>query len=101
MPAYAVYVGRPTKWGNPFTVAGYQDVMDHTATDAEARRVCVDAFRDWLNGDTWAAGSGPEWDRRRSDYLNSIPELAGRDLCCWCPLDHPCHADVLLEIANA
>lgn len=27
-------------------------------------------------------------------------ELAGRDLACWCPLDQPCHADVLLEIAN-
>ena len=28
-------------------------------------------------------------------------ELAGRDLACWCPLDQPCHADVLLELANA
>ena len=27
-------------------------------------------------------------------------ELAGRDLACWCPLDQPCHADVLLELAN-
>jgi len=27
-------------------------------------------------------------------------ELAGRDLCCWCPLDEPCHADVLLDVAN-
>ena len=27
-------------------------------------------------------------------------ELAGRDLTCWCPLDVPCHADVLLEVAN-
>lgn len=27
--------------------------------------------------------------------------LAGRDLACWCPLDQPCHADVLLAIANA
>lgn len=27
-------------------------------------------------------------------------ELAGRDLACWCPLDKPCHADVLLELAN-
>ena len=29
-----------------------------------------------------------------------IQELRGRDLCCWCPLDQPCHADVLLELAN-
>jgi hypothetical protein len=27
-------------------------------------------------------------------------ELGGRDLVCWCPIDQPCHADVLLEIAN-
>ena len=27
-------------------------------------------------------------------------EVAGRDLACWCPLDSPCHADVLLELAN-
>lgn len=29
-----------------------------------------------------------------------LPELRGHDLCCWCPLDQPCHADVLLELAN-
>jgi hypothetical protein len=28
-------------------------------------------------------------------------ELRGKDLACWCPLNGPCHADVLLEIANA
>ena len=31
----------------------------------------------------------------------SLPEFRGHDLACWCPLDEPCHADVLLEIANA
>lgn len=101
MPEGAVYVGRPTKWGNPFTVAGYLEVMDHTATEDEARRVCVEAFADWLAGDTWAAGSGPEWEQRRVDYVASIPELSGKDLVCWCPEDAvPCHADVLLELAN-
>ena len=29
-----------------------------------------------------------------------VAALRGRDLCCWCPPDSPCHADVLLEIAN-
>ena len=28
-------------------------------------------------------------------------ELSGRDLACWCPVDQPCHADVLLELANS
>lgn len=30
-----------------------------------------------------------------------MPELRGKDLFCWCPLDQPCHANVLLELANA
>ncbi|WP_019732123.1 DUF4326 domain-containing protein [Mycobacterium avium] len=29
-----------------------------------------------------------------------VDELAGHDLACWCPPDQPCHADVLLELAN-
>lgn len=29
-----------------------------------------------------------------------IAELRGKDLACFCPLDKPCHADVLIEIAN-
>lgn len=31
----------------------------------------------------------------------SLDDLRGKDLCCWCPLDLPCHAEVLLELANA
>ena len=39
-----------------------------------------------------------QWIEPRTDEVRA--ELAGRDLCCWCPLDQPCHADVLLELAN-
>ena len=100
-PAGAVVVARPSRWGNPFTVAGYLDVMgDSSTTEDEARQACVDAFRDWLSGNTWAAGSGAEWDARRAGFLAAIPDLAGHVLACWCPLSQPCHADVLLELAN-
>jgi hypothetical protein len=34
-------------------------------------------------------------------YPDALAELRGHDLACWCPLDRPCHADVLLELANA
>ena len=98
-PADAINVARPTRYGNPFTVAGCLDA-EFAATEAGARVVCVEAFRDWLNGRTWAAGSGPEWDKKRDDYLAAIPDLRGHDLACWCPLDQPCHADVLLKLAN-
>lgn len=78
-PAGAVVVARPSRWGNPFPVG-----PDRTRAEAVA------AYERAL-----LAGKLPFGveDVRR--------ELAGRDLCCWCPLDEPCHADVLLGVANA
>lgn len=99
MPDGAVYVGRPTKWGNPFR-ADYD-------RDRNQWRVLDD------NGvDYWPAyNSEPSAQRKAvnlyysdlvhwSDKCLSLGELRGKDLACWCPLDHPCHADVLLELAN-
>lgn len=98
-PKGVIVVARPSKWGNPFKVedcieAGFADTVE------QAREVCVGAFRDWLNGNRWADGSGPDADHRYAAYVAALPELAGHDLACWCPLDQPCHADVLLELAN-
>ena len=64
-------------------------------TAAEA----VECYRSLILG----AGEWPiDFSHRGGYYLHvkDIHELAGRDLCCWCPLDQPCHADVLLELAN-
>lgn len=73
-----VYVGRPTVFGNPF-----DNVLD---------------FRLWL---------GPHGERlfpslatKRLLLLARLEQLRGKDLCCWCPLDKLCHADILLEFAN-
>lgn len=33
--------------------------------------------------------------------IENAPFLRGKNLACWCALDQPCHADVLLEVANA
>lgn len=82
MPEGVVYVGRPTVWGNPYAVIpGRRDA-------AEA----VHRFAVWF-------AELPDW-RRHTYSIRAQIELAGRDLACWCPLDEPCHADVLLEIAN-
>lgn len=100
----AVIVDRRSKWGNPFKVLDYLDVYDDSYD--RARGVVVDAFRDWLNGNPWAAGSSPDWEERRQAILGSLSDLSGKDLACWCPLEDqhgkpvPCHADVLLELAN-
>ncbi|HEU5026637.1 MAG TPA: DUF4326 domain-containing protein [Spirillospora sp.] len=93
MPEGAVYVGRPTKWGNPFIVHSEEIVVHDDGRDwwcplesGGARQAAVDMFAMWL------AEAPRLWIAQT--------ELAGRDLACWCPLDQPCHADVLLRIAN-
>lgn len=98
-PGGAIVVARPSRWGNPFRV---KDCIEagYAQDDEQARAVCVGAFRDWINGNRWADGSGNAADQRHADYLAAIPTLRGHDLACWCPLDQPCHADVLLEVAN-
>ena len=98
-PEGAIVVARPSRWGNPFKVAECVEA-GFAETTEQARAVCVEAFRDWCNGNRWADGSGVRADERHAAYVASIPELAGHDLACWCPLDQPCHADVLLELAN-
>lgn len=77
MPPNTVYVGRPTKWGNPV----------RTFSNKE-RAKAVEGFREYLKL-RQARGAYPD-----------IGAIRGKDLACWCPLNQPCHADVLLEIAN-
>ena len=76
LPEGTVVVTRPTKWGNPPPLA-------------LGRREAVRRFRDDL-----LAGRLPFTGE------DATGELRGRDLACYCPLNGPCHADVLIEIAN-
>ena len=100
-----VYVGRATLWGNPFSIKWVEDnfdVVDHE----DARATAVEFHRYWLEtGDTVPYPRPVEsaiFGERRERVLSlAADRLAGKDLACWCPLDQPCHADVLLEIANA
>lgn len=94
MPEGAVYVGRPGKWGNPFTVGGAW------VERSEAVAMYRDLIERIASGTTepWMQDDRSVWNRYIKTYIRD--ELAGKDLACWCPLDQPCHADVLLEIAN-
>ena len=69
MPPNTVYVGRPTKWGNP-------------SGSVETYTAYIQAIME-MNPEHW-----------------NLDELRGKNLACWCPLDKPCHADILLEIAD-
>jgi hypothetical protein len=97
MPPGALYVGRPTRFGNPFTVA---DALtdDPTLTEAAARERCASLFGLWLTGEIRL--TGPAFAEQRAWILGHVGRLAERDLACWCPIGGPCHADVLIEMAN-
>lgn len=102
MPKGAVYVGRPTKWGNPFTEADFpsEAITDGVPWEFQWRDHAVAMFRAELSKALQSPYSQP-LDIRFRTIAESIHELAGRDLVCWCPLDLPCHADILLFYANA
>lgn len=95
MPEGAVCVTRPGRWGNQFAPGVSFIVRDECSGETLGKYVCqtraeaVDLFRNYVDSD---AG----FDIREA----ARNELRGKDLACFCPLDQPCHADVLLEIAN-
>lgn len=96
----AVNCARPGKFGNPFQIA---TVIDSGFANKETAPVfVVECFRDWLgpsqSGRDW--WQGDESDRRRAAILSGLGELRGKNLACWCARGAPCHADMLLEIAN-
>jgi len=72
--SYDVYIGRPSKWGNPYTVG----------VDGTRDEVC-ERYRTYLLGET--------------NLLSSLPELKGKVLGCWCAPQR-CHGDILAELAN-
>jgi len=77
LPKGAVVVARPTKWGNPYRIGQ----LTRAQAVAKYRRNLL-------------AG------KLKVSVADARRELAGRDLACWCPLDGPCHADVLIGVAN-
>jgi len=101
-PENTVVVARPSKWGNPFRITqtdcsvgglcwavalGDLIVQQHIDSPEVARPLAVSFFRGWM-------------EEEDHHDLPDPAELRGKNLACWCPLDQPCHADVLLEIAN-
>lgn len=92
-PKGAIVVSRPSKWGNPFKLSGYQfGNADGSPAPWNEKQARAMALRDF--GAALAVGSLPFTvdDVKR--------ELAGKDLLCWCRPGDACHADVLLRCAN-
>lgn len=79
---YDIYIGRPSKWGNPFT--------HKTGTKAKyivgSRQEAIDKYRQWLIN--------------QPKLVEKVKtELRGKVLGCWCA-PKACHGDVLVEVAN-
>lgn len=121
MPPNTVKVDRTTKFGNPcicqrpygcprspeFDWEEWGDTLE----EAAHLRCCVDVYRHYVEtgiaGEptrTWRlvfALEGMAGYPNRKKLVDGLASLRGKNLACWCPLDQPCHADVLLELANA
>lgn len=72
---YDIYIGRPSHWGNPFVVGkdgSYEEV--------------VQKYREWIV--------------KQPELMASLHELKDKTLGCWCKPYHPCHGDVLAELAD-
>lgn len=71
---YDIYIGRPSRWGNPFPL-----------TNEEDRARCVQRYEDWI--------------RTQPNLMAALPELKGKVLGCWC-YPRLCHGNVLIKLLD-
>jgi len=125
MPANTVKVDRTTRWGNPWrpgdpgTVQiAYRERRAIVKLGKQQITIAgtVHRYRCWLEGvppfyvevkaalddsmHRMPAGTMLPQSEWREWILQNLPELRGKNLACWCKPDAPCHADVLLKLAN-
>lgn len=78
---FHIYIGRPSKWGNPFS----HKPNTHAKFKVETRNIAIHKYQEWIN--------------EQKELLNDLHELEGKILGCWCkPL--ACHGDILIKLAN-
>ena len=94
MPENTIYVGRRSKWGNPFQI-----------TALVKREKAVEFYKECILNNTMAYYYFDEiYATEIYNHFKYISEnlhtLKGKNLACWCSLKFMCHADVLLQLAN-
>jgi hypothetical protein len=111
MPAGAIYVGRGSKWGNPFTIQVAPKGMVGSYPMTDCRYAVVDTrddaprgnyklFRTFHDAARYAAAQYRYvvLSKMLAADPDALQELAGKHLACWCSPENPCHGDVLLEM---
>lgn len=78
---YDIYIGRGSRWGNPFSHMEGTKAQYKVATREEA----IERYREWI--------------MQQPELLNSLHELKGKTLCCFCK-PKSCHGDILSELAD-
>lgn len=118
MPKNSVYVGRPTKWGNPFQAGkavpeglsyslwvnkvDYEIYVENRSIIPDSK-TAVRLFREFIRSGHFEDYLADRWQHNGNnphswDIELWIKPLRNADLACWCPLNRACHADVLLEL---
>lgn len=97
MPPNTVYVGHPTKWGNPFD---WRDADSDVIPETVAKRYAKELFEKWLLEQEFFWPGKENLEERRQWILDNIDQLRGKNLADWCAVGEPCHVDVLIRLAN-
>lgn len=95
MPPNTVYVGRGSKYGNPFNATQTYVCHQHSGFPAPLIKLhsapslerCLDMYHAYLYA-------------QLEEDPQFLDDLKGKNLACWCSLDGDCHADLLLKLAN-
>lgn len=106
MPPNTVYVGRPSKWGNPFKVGQFMYYMD------VCHFMLLSDVKKYFTVGKNIVSAVAKKKLTREDCINlfntyayrinseKLSELKGKNLACWCKEGDLCHADILLKLAN-
>jgi len=88
-----VYAGRPSKWGNPFKVGDTITKSIQYKNSVRIWNIKLKTIRQVLKYYNEAITD--------NELLNlDLSDLKGKNLSCWCKIGEPCHADILLKLAN-
>jgi hypothetical protein len=107
-----VYVGRGSRWGNPFKLVLIKkqwhvvakenekwNVLLKTNSHDEALNFSLKSYQYWLMPYTHKDGDIEKFYQSTAVYESIVSELKGKNLACWCNLKEKCHADILLKLA--